>query len=126
MAALLPLFLASVLPSRVATLICRFTGAAMEVEACCPTGDDALPDVQARLLQARLLDEGCCSRMITELPTLIGERRSEISRAHFHQPAVHVSASAAPPREAPPGGSIRPVVPVLRPPPIALKHSLLI
>ena len=69
MAALVPLFLAAVLPSRVATLICRFTGAAMEVEACCPTGDEA-------------------------------------------------------PRD--PAGSIRPVAPAFRPPPIALKQSLLI
>jgi len=121
MAALVPLFLAAVLPSHVATLICRFTGAAMEVEACCPPGDEAPPDVQARLL-----DEGCCSRMITELPALIGERRSEVSQARFDQPAVYVSAGAAPPRAGRPSGSIRPVAPVFRPPPIALKQSLLI
>jgi hypothetical protein len=121
MAALVPLFLADVLPSRVATLICRFTGATMEVEACCPTGDEAPPDVQARLL-----DEGCCSRMITELPTLIGERRAERSQARFDQAAVYLSAGAAPPWQGRPAGSIRPVAPVFRPPPIALKRSLLI
>jgi hypothetical protein len=120
MAALVPLFLAAVLPSRVATLICRFTGAAMEAESCCPTGDEAPPDVQARLL-----DEGCCSRMITEFPTLIGERRSEMSQVRVDQPAVYVSAGAAP-RAGRPAGSIRPVGPTFRPPPLALKRSLLI
>ena len=82
---------------------------------------EAPPDVQARLL-----DEGCCSRMITELPALIGERRSEVSQARFDQPAVYVSAGAAPPRAGRPSGSIRPVAPVFRPPPLAVKHSLLI
>ncbi len=122
MAALVPLFLAAVLPSRVARLICRFSGAMMEAEACCPTGDDAPPDVQARLL-----DEGCCSRMITEFPTLIGERRSEMSGMRVDQLAVYVSGAAVPqPPPGRPARSICPVAPIFRPPPIALKRSLLI
>src|SRR5664279_4393748 len=87
-----PLCFAAVLPSHVATLVCRFTGAMMEAEACCPTGDEGPPD-----LQARLLDEGCCSRTITELPTLVCVRRAEADQAQVGQPVVFVLAQVAPP-----------------------------
>lgn len=123
MAALVPLFLAAVLPSQVATLVCRFTGAMMEAEVCCPTADQGPPD-----LQARLLDEGCCSRTIIELPTLICDRRSEADRAqpHLDQPVPFMFAAAAATPFGDPTGSIRRISALFRPPPIAIKQSLLI
>lgn len=121
MAALLPLCFAVVLPSHVATLVCRFTGAMLEAEASCPTGDEGPPD-----LQARLLDEGCCSRTITELPTLVCVRRAEADQAQVGQPVVFALAQVAPPPSGCRTRSVHRVVTPFRPPPIALKQSLLI
>ena len=122
-AALVPLFLAAVLPSHIATLVCRFTGAMMEAEVCCPTADQGPPD-----LQARLLDEGCCSRTITELPTLICDRRSEADRAqpHAFQAVIFAFAARASTPFGDATGSIRRIATPFRPPPIVLKQSLLI
>jgi hypothetical protein len=72
MAAILPLFAASVLPTQLRTLICRFSGAVMEVEACCPEDPDG--NVMA---QAQLLDESCCIAKTVDLDKLISERRPE-------------------------------------------------
>ena len=121
MAALVPLSLAAVLPSQVATLVCRFTGAMMEAEVCCPTADQGPPD-----LQARLLDEGCCSRTIIELPTLVCARRAEADQARLDQPIVFVCAVAVATPSGDSIGSIRRISALFRPPPIALKQPLLI
>jgi len=120
-AACLPLLLAvAVLPSHLTSFVCRFTGAVMRAEACCPeikgtpSGD-----------QARLRDEACCAISSVDLPTLVSERRSDAQQQELHLvAAISLAESVAPPS----GGRalIRYVVPPQRPPPIALKRSLLI
>jgi hypothetical protein len=114
------LFAVAVLPSHLTSFVCRFTGAVMESEACCPemkgtpSGD-----------QARLRDEACCAISSLVLPTLVSERRSEAQHQQLDQVGDVSAAEIIPP---PSGGRapIRYVVPPLRPPPIALKRSLLI
>jgi len=71
-AALLPLFAVSVLPTQLRTFICRFTGAVMDVETCCP----ADPDAQVRA-DAQLSEQGCCDVKTVDLGRLVAERRSE-------------------------------------------------
>lgn len=80
MAALLPLFAASVLPAQLRTLICRVTGAVMEVERCCP----AAPTPQALSaagtaedIPARLSEPGCCVVETIDLGTLVAEDRAD-------------------------------------------------
>jgi len=48
-AALLPLLAASVLPTQIRTLVCRFTGAIMQEEICCPSAldENTLPTTQS-------------------------------------------------------------------------------
>ena len=71
-AALVPLLAASVLPTRFRTLVCRFTGAVMEQETCCPS------DGEAQTAQpAQLLGENCCVVKTVDLPKLLSERWAE-------------------------------------------------
>jgi len=67
-AALLPLLAASVLPTEVRTLVCRFTGAIMQEEICCPSVlDEKTPPV------TQLLGESCCVAKTVDLPKLVSE-----------------------------------------------------
>jgi hypothetical protein len=124
-AAVVPLLFAAVLPSHVARVVCRFTGVTMmPVETCCPV-DSVDSDEGSRDPQARFRDEGCCSITTLELPTLVSERRSEA-----HQPLpdeLRVGAlSTTVPAPAERNPLPRQIVPPSRPPPLALKRSLLI
>jgi hypothetical protein len=119
--ACLPLLLAiAVLPSHLTALVCRFTGAAMTPEACCPEAKAPASDPRARLR-----DEACCAISRLDLPTLLSERRSDAQQTGLDQAGAAPAAERVP---APTGGRtlIRYVVPPLRPPPLALKRSLLI
>jgi hypothetical protein len=63
MAALLPLFAASVLPAQLRTLICRVTGAVMELETTCPAASMAQEPVVAAISDggsATISEPGCC------------------------------------------------------------------
>ena len=72
MAALWPLFGASVLPTHMRALVCRFTGALMDEEVCCPTGGEK----QAAPV-TRLLDQGCCVVRTTDLPKLVSDHPAD-------------------------------------------------
>jgi hypothetical protein len=71
-AALVPLLAASVLPTQISTLVCRFTGAVMEQENCCPSDAD---EQTAR--PAQLFGENCCVLKTVELPKLLSEHRAD-------------------------------------------------
>jgi len=121
MAAILPLFAASVLPTQLRTLICRFTGAVMEVEICCPADQDGKTDKQAQLL-----DENCRIVKTVDLGKLLSERRPQGAPS----PDTTISTVALGPAVALPAGAHahdRPVgPPPLGPPLILLKRSFLI
>jgi hypothetical protein len=120
-AALLPLFAASVLPTQLRTLVCRFTGAIMDVETCCPANPEAEPQTQTELSE-----QGCCEVRTVDLRRLVAEQRSEAAPPH------EITAFAAAPTlarvlpstaaaHAPPVGP-----PPLGPPLLLLKRSFLI
>jgi hypothetical protein len=120
-AALLPLFAASVLPTQIRTLVCRFTGAIMQVETCCPSDlDEKTPPV------SQLLGENCCLVKAVDLPKLLSE----------HSTAGNPPVQAAAPSVGQPSsaavliGGWTPSLPV-RPPPVGpsillVKRSFLI
>ena len=82
-AALLPLFAASVLPTQIRTLVCRFTGAIMRIETCCP------PDLEEKTPPvAQLLGESCCLAKVVDLPKLISEHQPEGAPGVDAQPLV--------------------------------------
>jgi hypothetical protein len=71
-AALLPLLAASVLPTQIRTLVCRFTGAIMQEEICCPSAlDEKTPPA------AQLLGENCCVVKTVDLPKLVSEHSTD-------------------------------------------------
>jgi len=79
-AALLPLFAASVLPSQLRTLICRVTGAVMEVEAGCMAASMAEGQTAAEISDGRSVsvsDLGCCVVETVDLGRPLAEQRSE-------------------------------------------------
>ncbi len=67
-AALVPLFLAAVLPDHLRTLVCRYTGTAMDEEGCCP--GELGPKVDT---QGRLRDEPCCFVRTVQLARLVSD-----------------------------------------------------
>jgi hypothetical protein len=71
LAALVPLFLAAVLPDQIRTLVCRFSGAVMD-EGCCPPGAD-----EAVETEASLKDQPCCSIRTIGLARSVSDRRVE-------------------------------------------------
>jgi hypothetical protein len=121
MAAILPLFAATVLPTQLRTLICRFTGAVMDVETCCPGDQDGKVDTQAQIL-----DENCCIVKTLDLGKLLSERRPQGAPSpDTTLPAVALAPSVS----LPLGTDVhdRPVgPPPLGPPLILLKRSFLI
>jgi hypothetical protein len=71
-AALLPLLAASVLPTQIRTLVCRFTGAIMQEEVCCPSAlDEKAPPA------AQLIGEGCCVVKTVDLTKLVSENSTD-------------------------------------------------
>jgi hypothetical protein len=65
-----PLFVAAVLPTQARSLVCRFTGMVMDMEACCPSGREDRVETHAQLL-----DETCCVLKTVDLQTVVSERR---------------------------------------------------
>jgi hypothetical protein len=120
LAALLPLFAASVLSTQIRTLVCRFTGGIMQFETCCPSDQDQAPPT------SQLLGENCCVVRTVDLPKLVSEYWTDGT------PPVQAATLAV---GLPSGtlvlvGGWTPTVPV-RPPPLGppillLKHSFLI
>jgi hypothetical protein len=76
MAALLPLFAASVLPTHLRTLICRVTGAVMEVDVCCPDDPAAKAQAAARTSES-ISDLGCCVVKTIDLGRPLAEHEAE-------------------------------------------------
>jgi hypothetical protein len=67
LAALLPLFAASVLATQLRTLVCRFTGAVMEGGTCCPVD----PDPQAHTgVFCRAAPRATFARLVQHRPVL--------------------------------------------------------
>jgi hypothetical protein len=121
MAALLPLVAAVVLPTQIQTLVCRFTGAIMDVEKCCPSGRAERP-----ISQAHLLAENCCLVKTVDLAKLVSERRAESPPPGPEQPVATGSAFETP-ELADRRVEIDPVGPPPLGPPIRLlKRSFLI
>jgi hypothetical protein len=119
-AALLPLLAASVLPTQFRSLVCRFTGAIMQLETCCPSDQDQTPPT------SQLLGENCCLVKTVDLPKLVSERWTDGT------PPVHMAPLAL----GQPSGMLAlvsgwtPSLPV-RPPPLGppillVKYSFLI
>ncbi len=121
MVALVPLFGASVLPTQVRALVCRFTGAMMDEETCCPSRDQkqAVP-------MAQLREQGCCLIKIVELPKLLSEHQVDGPVRFDGQPQLSTLSSELPVHQAPdlPFHRVRP--PPLGPPLRLLKRSFLI
>jgi hypothetical protein len=120
-AALLPLFGAAVLPTQISTLVCRFTGAIMDVEVCCPS-DRA----EQAMSEAQFLPENCCLFKTVDLPKLVSESRADSSALHGQTvlpPALVLEGPELGDRRA----QARPVgPPPVGPPIILLKRSFLI
>jgi hypothetical protein len=120
-AALVPLFAASVLPTQIRTLVCRFTGAIMQPETCCPS--DLENETPAA---AELLGETCCLVKTVDLPKLLSEHGSD-GTPPVQAPAVAVGR---PPDALELASDWAPSLPV-RPPPLGppillVKRSFLI
>jgi hypothetical protein len=80
MAALLPLFAASVLPAELRTLICRVTGAVMAVESGCPAALAAPAEAEAEgseTSSGRVSDLGCCVVETIDLGRLVAEHGAD-------------------------------------------------
>ena len=80
----MPLFAATVLPTQIRTLICRVTGAIMQLETCCPS---ALEEETAPV--AQVLGESCCLVKVVDLPKLLTEQRFD-GAPPVHEPTVAV------------------------------------
>jgi hypothetical protein len=119
-AALLPLFAASVLPTQIRTLVCRFTGAIMQLETCCPSDQGQTPPT------SQLLGETCCLVKTVDLPKLLSEHWND-GTPPIQAPTLAVGQPSAAPVLV---GGWTPSLPV-RPPPLGppillVKHSFLI
>jgi hypothetical protein len=121
LAALFPLLAASVLPTQIRTLVCRLSGAVMQLEKCCP--EKVVGELQ---VEAQLRDETCCVVKTVDLGRLLSQGRSDGASPRipavvvvdigpsFVQPVLDVR------RERPVGP------PPVGPPLILLKRSFLI
>jgi hypothetical protein len=120
MAALVPLFAAAVLPTQIRTLVCRFTGAIMDIESCCPERAEQAPP------QGELLNETCCIVRTVDLQKLVSERRSDNTPARPEPVLATLTVLRAPviADRQPEGRPVGP--PPLGPPIILLKRSFLI
>jgi hypothetical protein len=121
MAALLPLFAVSVLPTQLRMLICRFTGAVMDVETCCPTSSE-----EKTQAETHVSEPGCCVVKTVDLRKLVAECRSEGAPPPELSgiPAMSVVGLVLPKDPAPDVRQVRP--PPVGPPLLLLKRSFLI
>ena len=121
MVALVPLFLAAVLPDHLQTLVCRFSGAVMSEEACC------LPGPSQKLEpQAQLRDEPCCIAKTVELARSVSDRQVETALVGHHDLWTPVPAISLHLLVSGPSLGRHPSFPALGPPIVLLKHSFLI
>lgn len=74
MAALVPLILGVVLPEQVRTIVCRFSGAVMDVR-CCP-GEPREPAGRVAA-DGQLRGESCCAVRTIDLARLVSDRLAE-------------------------------------------------
>jgi hypothetical protein len=121
MAALVPLFGASVLPTQLRSLVCRFTGALMDEAACCPPAED-----KQVAPVAELQDQGCCAVRTVDLPKLLSDHRAESPAGCSSQPLPPARTA-----DLAPLAGVAFACHVLRPPPLGpplrlLKRSFLI
>jgi len=128
MAALLPLFAASVLPTQLRTLICRVTGAVMEVDACCPAAP-AAQGQQGQMvagISESISDPGCCAIQTVDLDGLLAEHRSDEAPPSSVAPAAPapMAGLVLVARPTPSARQDRP--PPVGPPLLLLKRSFLI
>ena len=121
MVALVPLFGASVLPTQVRALVCRFTGALMDEETCCPSHDQKQAEPMAQLRE-----QGCCVVRTVELPKLLSEHQVDGPVRFDGLPLLSAPISELPAPSAAdlPFHRVRP--PPLGPPLRLLKRSFLI
>lgn len=121
MAALAPLLGASVLPTQTLALVCRFTGALMDEEACCP-----LTDQKQASPVSQLVDQGCCVVRSMDLPKLVSDRQVNGAGRCNAQPVLseQTSEPLLPDAGGLPLHRVRP--PPLGPPILLLKRSFLI
>ena len=120
-AALVPLFGATVLPTQLRALVCRVTGVLMDEKACCPAGDQT----QAASV-SRLFDQGCCVVRTVDLPKLLSDHQADGPIRWDGQPLVFAGAAelTRPDAVGLPSPRVRP--PPLGPPLRFLKRSFLI
>ena len=119
-AAILPLLAASVLPTQFRTLVCRFTGAIMQIETCCPPDQEQAPPT------SQLLGENCCLVKTVDLPKLLSERWTD-GTPPVQAPTLAVGQPSGPLELMSgwtPSLPVRP--PPLGPPIFLVKHSFLI
>jgi hypothetical protein len=120
-AAIVPLFLAAILPDHVRTLVCRVSGLVMDEEDCCPLVADQTVDTDAQFR-----DESCCVVRTIDLGRLVSDRRVDT------RPIRHCELRAGAPSTSPSPlvncvAPIRPVAaPAVGPPIVLLKRSFLI
>jgi len=125
MAALLPLFAASVLPAELRTLICRVTGTVMAVESGCPAMPTAPAETEAGSAES-VSDPGCCVIETIDLGRLVAEHPADSA-----PPSAFSLVSGTPVVGMVLGGRPRPTVRQDRPPPVGpplllVKRSFLI
>jgi hypothetical protein len=102
-------------------LVCRFSGAIMDVEACCPS------DLEQKVRPAaQLLGENCCLVKTLDLPKLISERGADGLLPDLGQP-VSLAQTFDQNVLADRGALLGPPGPLaVGPPLLLLKRSLLI
>jgi hypothetical protein len=121
MAVLVPLFLGTVLPDHLRTLVCRYTGVVMPEESCCPERGE-----QDRDTSARLRSESCCVVKTVQLVKLVSERRNEAAPPCYPPPVARtvVAEAGVPACHRVQAPSLP--APPLRPPIVLSKHAFLI
>ena len=119
---LLPLLLAAVvLPGSRLAVACRFTGVAMPADACCPVIDQPRPDPEAHLR-----DQACCVVTTSDTPVLVADRGSDAQLERLFLDFVALSTPTGSLAIWPTGRVRARVASPCRPPPLALKQTLLI
>jgi hypothetical protein len=121
MAVLVPLFLGTVLPDHLRTLVCRYTGVVMPEEACCPEQGDLDLD-----RSERLRSESCCVVKTVQLTKLVSARRVEAVPPCYVVPVacIVVADVGLPPCQR--GRAPSTSAPSTGPPIVLAKHAFLI
>jgi len=124
MAALLPLFAASVLPAQLQTLVCRMTGAVMAIESGCPApAQTAAPSAEG---VESVSDLGCCVVQTIDLGGLVAEHRADGAPPSLPAPAVATSTMGMVLAPRPRSSVRQDRPPPVGPPLLLVKRSFLI